>query len=35
MQLEIATKSTMVNNIIVTLVSEHELQPVMSTLPMR
>lgn len=34
-QLDAATKSTMVNNLLVTLVSEHHIQPVMSTSPMK
>lgn len=34
-QLDAATKSTMVNNLLVTLVSEHHIQPVMATSPVR
>ncbi len=34
-QLDSASKSTMVNNLLVTLVSEHHIQPVLSTAPMK
>jgi regulator of protease activity HflC (stomatin/prohibitin superfamily) len=34
-QLDTASKATMVNNLLVTLVSEHHIQPVLSTAPMR
>lgn len=34
-QLDTASKSTMVNNLLVTLVSEHHIQPVLSTAPMK